>query len=328
MTEEDRKRLVAIVDRFEGIPMGLVGDMVADLYVLGRPGRVSREAPVLVLVHERDELIPGGAANTAANLHALGARVCPVGVLGNDEPGRAIVRYFEERGVSTDGLVLTDAWRTVTKTRILAGAPSRLKHQIVRVDHEPAEQLDSAVRQEILGRVRTLAPEVRGWVFSDYGYGAAAPGVGAMLDGVRVADSRSRIGEYRGFTALTPNDEEASEFVGHPVLTDGQVRAAARKIIEAAEAENVVVTRGNLGMAVFVREGGELFVPASGGEEVTDVTGAGDTVTGVLALALAAGADAFDAVRLANHAAGVVVTKAGAATLTREELAARLREEA
>ena len=145
-----------------------------------------------------------------------------------------------------------------------------------------------------------------------------------MVKGVRVADSRSRITEFKDFTALTPNEEEAAEQVGHPVLADDQVREAARVLLEVSGAANVVITRGNRGMGLFGEGGGELLLPVSGTEEVTDVTGAGDTVTGVLALALVAGASPEDATRLANHAAGVVVAKAGAATLTREELTEQL----
>lgn len=328
MTAADVRRLREIVGRMEGIPIGVVGDLVADLYVYGIPGRVSREAPVLVLRHEREEMIPGGAANTANNLRALGAEVHPVGLVGEDSPGRDLVGYFAERGVDTTGILAEFDWQTITKTRILAGAPTRQKHQIVRIDREPRPpDLPDGSRCRILTAIRGLAPRMRGWVFSDYGYGVASPGAGAMLEGVRVADSRFRAAEFKGFTALTPNDEEAAALVGHPVETDGQTRKAGRRLLEMAEVENVVITRGNEGMALFRRDGSELFLPASGTDEVTDVTGAGDTVTGVLTLALAAGAAPEDAVRLANHAAGFVVTRAGAATLTREDLIRQFSEE-
>jgi len=325
MSVEETTRLSELVGRFSGVPIGVVGDMVADLYIYGVPERVSREAPVLVLRHEADELIPGCAANTANNLLALGAEVHPVGLVGDDEAGRAIRSYFEERGVSAEGIVVSER-PTVTKTRVLAGGETRVKHQIVRVDREPAGGLPAGAAQAILMRVRELAPKVAGWVFSDYGYGVASPGVAAMLEGVRVADSRGRVEGFKGFTALTPNEEEASIAVGHPALTDGQVRKAGRSLLAASGAENVLITRGNQGMALFSQRG-ELFLPVSGEDEVTDVTGAGDTVTGVLALALASGAAPEDAARLANHAAGVVVEKAGAATLDVSELLARFGSE-
>jgi len=284
------------------------------------PERVSREAPVLVLTFEGEELIPGGAANTANNLAALGAEVHPVGLVGRDREGTAVLEYFKERGVDTAGLIPMTGWRTITKTRVLAGAPTRLKHQLVRIDRQPEGAIPPEAHTEILAAVRNIAPAMKGFVFSDYGYGVAAPGVAAMLDGVRVADSRSNIMDYRGFTAITPNDAEVAAAVGHPVSTEGQVRKAGKSLLEQSGVENVIITRGNQGMALFKREGGELFLEASGTEEVTDVTGAGDTVTGVLALALAAGASPEDATTLANHAAGIVVARAGAATLTRDEL--------
>ena len=325
MSVEETTRLSELVGRFSGVPIGVVGDMVADLYIYGVPERVSREAPVLVLRHEADELIPGCAANTANNLLALGAEVHPVGLVGDDEAGRAIRSYFEERGVSAEGIVVSER-PTVTKTRVLAGGETRVKHQIVRVDREPAGGLPAGAAQAILARVRELAPKVAGWVFSDYGYGVASPGVAAMLEGVRVADSRGRVEGFKGFTALTPNEEEAAIAVGHPALTDGQVRKAGRSLLAASGAENVLITRGNQGMALFSQRG-ELFLPVSGEDEVTDVTGAGDTVTGVLALALASGAAPEDAARLANQAAGVVVEKSGAATLDVSELLARFGSE-
>ena len=328
MTTNTSRRLFEIVDAFAGIPIAVVGDMVADLYIYGVPGRVSREAPVLVLTFEGEELIPGGAANTANNLAALGAEVHPVGLVGEDREGTAVREYFDERGVDTSGLIPVSGWRTITKTRVLAGAPTRLKHQLVRIDREPEGTVPPEAHTEILSAVREVAPRMLGFVFSDYGYGVAAPGVAAMLDGVRVADSRARITDYRGFTAITPNDEEVAAAVGHPVSTEGQVRKAGKKLLELSGVENVVITRGNQGMALFMQEGDELFLEASGTEEVTDVTGAGDTVTGVLALALAAGASPADATRLANHAAGVVVARAGAATLTRDELKAKVEGDA
>lgn len=321
------ERLCEIIDAFPGIPIAVVGDMVADIYIYGDPQRVSREAPVLVLTFEGEELIPGGAANTSNNLAALGAEVHPVGLVGMDREGAAVAEYFAERGVDTAGLIRMDGWRTITKTRILAGAPTRWKHQLVRIDREPEGALPAQAHTQLLAAVRNLAPAMKGFVFSDYGYGVAAPGVAAMLDGVRVADSRANITQYRGFTAITPNDEEVAAAVGHPVTTEGQVRKAGKSLLAQSGVENVIITRGNKGMALFQRGGGELFLEASGAEEVTDVTGAGDTVTGVLTLALAAGASPADATTLANHAAGVVVARAGAATLTREELKEKVLRE-
>jgi rfaE bifunctional protein kinase chain/domain len=307
MSVSDARRLCEVVDAFEGIPVAVIGDMVADQYIYGVPGRVSREAPVLVLTFEGEELIPGGAANTTNNLAALGAAVHPVGLVGKDREGTSVVEYFEERGVDTSGLIPVSGWRT-----------------LVRIDREPEGTIPAQAHTDLLAAVREVAGTMRGFVFSDYGYGVAAPGVGAMLEGVRVADSRVNIADYRGFTAITPNDEEVAAAVGHAVDTEGQVRKAGARMLELTGVENVIITRGNQGMALFKQGGGELFLAASGTEEVTDVTGAGDTVTGVLTLALAAGASPEDATCLANHAAGIVVARAGAATLTRDELKAKV----
>jgi rfaE bifunctional protein kinase chain/domain len=325
MTEPEPERLASVIARFAGRRLCVVGDLVADLYLRGVPVRVSREAPVLILRYDGEELIPGGAANTANNVLALGAEVFPVGVVGDDEPGRAILRHFRERDVDVSGVVVTRDYATITKTRIMAGAPTRHPHQVVRIDREPGTELPGGAAKKVAERLRGLAGRVEGFVFSDYGYGAATPELAAAVEGLRVADSRARIARFAGFTALTPNEEEASVVAGFPIVTDDETRRAGHALLAASGAENAVITRGNKGMAVFAREGGERFIAASGAEEVTDVTGAGDTVTGVLALALAAGATAEEAAILANHAGGIVVAKPGAATLTREELLARLR---
>ncbi|MCU0725622.1 MAG: PfkB family carbohydrate kinase [Planctomycetes bacterium] len=325
MTEPDPDRLASIVARFAGRRLCVTGDLVADLYLRGVPVRVSREAPVLILRYEGEELIPGGAANTANNVLALGAEVFPVGVVGDDEPGRAVLRYFRERRVDVSGIVVARDHPTITKTRIMAGAPTRHPHQVVRIDREPGTELPHWATEQVAGRLRAVAGRAEGFVFSDYGYGAATPELAATVAGLRVADSRARIARFAGFTALTPNEEEAAEVAGAPVFTEEETRRAGRALLEASGAENAIITRGNKGMAVFSRAGRERFLAASGAEEVTDVTGAGDTVTGVLALALAAGATAEEAAILANHAGGIVVAKPGAATLSRDELLARLR---
>ena len=159
------------------------------------------------------------------------------------------------------GIVVSRDYATITKTRIMAGAPTRHPHQVVRLDREPAGPLPPAAAKKLWAAAAALAEKVDAFVFSDYGYGAATPELGATLSGLRVADSRARIAEFRGFTALTPNAEEASEVAGHPVLTEDETRRAGHALLAKSGAENAVITRGNKGMAVFTRDGREVLRP-------------------------------------------------------------------
>jgi rfaE bifunctional protein kinase chain/domain len=334
---EPLSRFDAALRRFSAARVGVVGDFMADVYVMGVPARLSREAPVVVLHWESEHTGPGGAANSAANLVALGARVSCVGVAGDDTAGRALRRLFAAGGADVGALRLARGGRTTTKTRILAGDLHRSKQQVIRVDREPDGDPTPAAERHVLSSVRALAGKVDAWLVSDYGYGTVTPRIYDALregDGKRaplvVVDSRRRLREFRGATALTPNEDEAGTAAGLTVATVPDAREAARRILEATGAGMVLLTRGNQGLGLFDGDGTECIVPASGADkgEITDNNGAGDTVAATFTLALAAGATPEVAARLANHAGGVVVMKPGAATLTTDELRRRYRDEA
>ncbi len=333
---ESPARYESILRRFPRARVGVVGDFLADKYIYGVPARLSREAPVVVLRWEGEHLGPGGAANSAANLLALGARVACVGILGDDGSGRELRDRFSREGADTSGLLLHRGGRTTVKTRVLAGDVHRSKQQVIRVDREPEGEPSASALRRVLAAVRRLSPRLDAWLVSDYGYGTVTPEVFEALRGgaggarrVVVVDSRYRSREFLGATALTPNEDEASQATGLPVRTPGEVLEAGQALLRLAEAENVIVTRGNQGLALFSRGEPPAFVPVSGGdEEITDNNGAGDTVAATLTLALAAGACPVDAARLANHAGGVVVMKPGAATLDPRELRRQYRSAA
>ncbi len=253
--------------------------------------------------------------------------------MGDDEAGRRLRERFAGEGADVSGLRLGRSWSTILKTRVLAGDRHRSKQQLIRVDREPDGPPPEATGRTLLAAVRKLNPRLDAWIVSDYGYGTVTPRLYGELRGgaggakrVVVVDSRHRGADFHGATALTPNEEEASESSGLPVGSPSQVAAAGETLLRSTGARNVLVTRGNQGLALFSRGEAPAFVPVSGGnEEITDNNGAGDTVAATLALALAAGARPLDAARLANHAGGVVVMKPGAATLTREELLRQAR---
>ena len=329
------ERLLAIVRGFAGRRVVVLGDFVADEFLYGDIARVSREAPVLILEHRQTVAVPGGGANAVANLRALGARPIPVGVVGRDEPGRRLLRALSQAGVAVRTILRLGAYSTPSKCRVLAGGVHTRRQQIVRIDRGAArgELPASAVR----ALTRLLAAELHraeGLLVADYGYGAASP---AALDGLlpRLAargivisvDSRARVAEYRGVTTCTPNQEELERALGLPPLGDDEVAAAGRRLLRRVGNRSVLVTRGAKGMVLFEAGRAPLEIPAWGSGEVADVTGAGDTVIATYTLALLCGASCADAARLANYAAGVVVSKSGTATATPAELSDAVRKD-
>lgn len=316
---------------FSELSVGVVGDLIADHYLFAQPQRLSREAPVMVLSHQRDELGAGGAANVARNLAALGAQVTLFGIVGRDANGRELIQMLEADGIDTAGVALVPEWSTPTKTRILAAEPRRSLQQILRIDREPAGSMALEVSQDIAARVAARGAELDAMVLSDYEYGALGrslvPVVAEMAGGgtVVVLDPRRDFESFNGLSALTPNVGELAQFLGRrPESLDDprELSSAAADVLRSSGSRWLLVTRGNLGMAVFgdalAPEG--VFVPASGAGDVTDVCGAGDTAAAVFALALAAGLDARRAMELANTASGLVVMEHGAAFCSPDQL--------
>ncbi len=322
-------RLRGWVARFAGQRVAVLGDLVADEFVFGDISRVSREAPVLILDETRRVLAPGGAANSVANLRALGARPIPVGVVGTDAAGRGVLACLREQGVRTTHLVRDRAYATPTKSRILAGGVHTRRQQVVRLDGgRPRGDLGATLQRKILGNLRQALDRGNGLLIADYGYGAAAPGPGllALIRKLAAAgmpvtiDSRSRVTEFRGMTVCSPNQEELEAALGDAPIPDRALAAAGKKLLRRTGNRAVLVTRGAKGMTLFERRKKPQTIPAYGPEEVADVTGAGDTVIATLTLALIAGADLADAAALANYAAGLVVQKMGTATVSPDEL--------
>jgi D-glycero-beta-D-manno-heptose-7-phosphate kinase len=322
-------RLLRLVDAMAGQPVVLLADLVADVFITGVPKRISREAPVLILAYQNERLTPGGGANAVANVAALGGRPLPLGVVGDDPHGQRLLADLQSRGVPTEGIAVRPGYRTPTKVRILGGGKHSIKQQIVRYDIEESLTLNAEERGRFADLLARWANEVRVArvaILSDYGYGAVEP---EMLPQVRaalgerailLADSRYRLGEFLGVDGATPNEEEAEAILGEKINDDPErLEAAGRRLRESLKARFLLITRGSRGMSFF-RPELSAHLPVSGTDQVADVTGAGDTVIGTFALALAAGADPLEAAILANYAGGVVVMKTGTATCSPEEL--------
>jgi len=325
---KENDRLRKIVEAFPKTTVTVLGDLVADEFVFGEISRVSREAPVLILKHRDRKVVPGGAANAICNLADLGVTVLPVGVVGDDEAGRLLLRAFRHRRIPVSGVLKDKSYTTVTKTRILAGFAHTAGQQVVRMDREPAEGPNSHLRRELVLSTREYAKASDALLVSDYGYGAATP---ALLTAVRekrgadkvpvTLDSRHRMLQFSGITAATPNEAEVEEILGIRIGNDwNRLMAAGEQIVGEMKLESLLITRGKDGMVAFPRRHRAIDIPISGGDEVADVTGAGDTVIATFTAALAAGADTEEAAHLANYAGGIVVMKRGTATVSQQEL--------
>jgi rfaE bifunctional protein kinase chain/domain len=331
---KEADRLRKIVESFPKITVTLLGDMVADEFIFGEISRVSREAPVLILKHRERSVVPGGGANAANNLADLGVNVLPVGVVGDDEPGRLLLKYFRHKHIPISGVLKDKSFTTVTKTRILAGMTHTARQQVVRVDREPREAPNQHLTRELYLAARNYAHASDGLLVSDYGYGSATPAIVAALrekgklDAVPIIlDSRYRMLEYAGITAATPNEPEVEEALGVRIGHDwNRVIAAGNQLMRRMKLQSLVITRGRDGMVAFNHDHHPVDIPIYGSDQVTDVTGAGDTVIATFTAALAAGATTEEAAQLANYAGGIVVMKRGTATVSQQELLLALEQ--
>jgi rfaE bifunctional protein kinase chain/domain len=331
---KDTDRLKRILEAFPKTTVTVLGDLVADEFVYGEISRVSREAPVLILKHCERTVLPGGGANAINNLADLGVNVLPVGILGEDEPGRLLMKAFRHKHIAVSGILKDKSHTTVTKTRILAGMTHSSRQQVVRVDREPDAPPSPHLVRELVLAAREYARASDALLVSDYGYGAATPAIlnairaKGGLNGIPVTlDSRFRMMEYSGVTAATPNEPEVEQSLGVRIGQDwSKLLSSAEILMYRMKLQSLVITRGRDGMVAFSRKHKPVDIPIFGSDEVTDVTGAGDTVIATFTAALATGATTEEAAQLANYAGGIVVMKRGTSTVTRQELERALEQ--
>jgi rfaE bifunctional protein kinase chain/domain len=333
---EEAPRLCEIVGRFEDVAILLLADLVLDEFHHTEIARVSREAPVLIVEHRRLEAMPGGGANAANNVRALGGTALPVGVVGEDEGGARLLDLLRRAGIDTSGVAVVPGYETPCKRRVLAALPHSRPQQVVRIDRGSARSVEAAAARLAVERAEKLLPSTQGVLLSDYGYDLVRPDLTSRLiqegraAGLPVAcDSRHRIREFRGVTAATPNLEEAEEVLGWRLGEEGtRLREAGQRLLAALGAREVLITRGARGMVLFCADEAPAEIEVFGSDQVADVTGAGDTVIATFTLALAAGAAPLEAALLANAAAGLAVMKRGTATVGARELTDAIRRAA
>ena len=324
------ERAISIAAAFAGKRIVVLGDVMLDEFIWGRVRRISPEAPVPVVEVDRQTLALGGAGNVVSNLVALGAAATPIGVLGDDSDADRLRSAFSELGVSTNGIVVDVARPTTVKTRIIAHS-----QQVVRADRESRGHITPAIEARVAARFHEQIESADAVVVSDYGKGLLTTGLLALT--LKAARERGLIvcldpkmrnfAHYQPVTVITPNNQEAADASGIPIEDEQSLTEAGRKLLGSIDTRAVLITRGEEGMALFTGGGAEAaevtHIPTVA-REVYDVTGAGDTVIAMLALALASGASLEEAAVLANHGAGVVVGKVGTASVTCDELLATI----
>jgi rfaE bifunctional protein kinase chain/domain len=326
-------RFAEIVNKFSQKRLLVIGDTIADRFVYGEIRRVSREAPVFILRHEHTETTPGGAANCAANLAALGAKVALVSVIGKDEPGKLLLDNLRTAGIDCRGLVVSAERTTTTKMRVLAGQTHSTRQQVIRIDYDSEPALATDERDQLMVRVREEIAKADAVIISDYNYGVVDDQTAAMArdaaDQRRIPvfiDSRFRLSDFPRFTSATPNEDEIAQLSDQPLTNDQELEALGAKLREQLVYRSLLVTRGSRGMVLFEADTKPLHIEAVGSRQPVDVAGAGDTVIATYALAIASGATFAAAAQLANFAGGIVVMKRGTATVSAAELSSAISQ--
>ena len=321
-------RLGRLLDAFPRVRLAVWGDLVLDEFLLGDVRRISREAPVLILEYRSSEAVPGGAANTAANVAALGAHVAPIGLVGDDDGGRRLRAILGRAGAEPAGILPLSGFTTPTKTRVLGAGLHTTRQQIVRIDRGRPYEPPAPVARRLAAAALEAASAADGLVVADYGYGTVQPAAVRRLTRrlraagkLVVVDSRWRLLEFHGATAVTPNEPEVEAALRTTIGNNTKrLESAGRSLLRRIGASAALITRGSEGMALFEPRRPALHIPIYGSDQVADVTGAGDTVIATFTLALAAGATPAEASFLANYAGGIVVMKRGTATVSHGEL--------
>jgi D-glycero-beta-D-manno-heptose-7-phosphate kinase len=318
--------LQSILPSFAARRIVVAGDVILDEYLIGTATRMSREAPVPVLEFEQQRLIPGGAANPAANIIALGAHVRLVGMIGADSEATALRQVLQARGINTDDLVVDGARPTTVKTRILAQMGLRFPQQVARLDKLSRDPITPAIEGRAIDAVLRAAGNADALLLSDYGGGLLTP---RLVDKARAlgnhllltADAQGKFEKYAGFGVVKCNADEARAFLRRPLNSPDDYAAAARDLCSALKlTRGMVITRGADGATIATPDGHTQHCPAPAVSDVYDTVGAGDTAVAVLTLALAAGAALDEAATLANYASGLVVRRVGNYAPTADEL--------
>lgn len=320
---------IALLDKFAGKKILVVGDVMLDKFIWGNVTRISPEAPVPIVLVKSESYTPGGAANVANNIAELGGIVMIVGVIGNDEAAKILTKELQRRSIVTDNLIVDSSRPTIQKVRVIGHS-----QQLVRVDYENYDAFGDEILKQLIGIVEGLVRTVDAVVVSDYAKGIANKRVMEVLFALCLKHEKKIIVNpkpknkhlYKNATVILPNHLEANIMAGIENHNDENLELVGQTLVRDLNSD-VIITRGEKGMAIFSK-GADLgsYIPTKA-KEVYDVTGASDTVAATLALALASGANVDDAAAIANYAAGVVVGKIGTSTVTIGEIRQSIQDE-
>lgn len=311
--------LKRILDNFKNIKIGVVGDLMLDDYIYGTVERISPEAPVPVVNVKEEKFVLGGAANVVNNLASLGAKTICFGVIGNDANGERLLGAFADKKIDVSGLIRDKERTTIVKRRIIGS-----NQQLLRIDWEDITPISTFLEYALLRNIESKIDELDAVILSDYDKGVLTPMVAKEI--VRMCRDRGKIVtvdpkpknamNYYGATSMTPNRKEAKECLGMERATN--MEEVGKELKEKLKLDNLLLTRSEEGMSLFI-ENKIVNIPTFA-KEVYDVTGAGDTVISVFTLAAASGVSWYEAAKIANTAAGVVVGKMGTSTVTKDEI--------
>lgn len=304
----------------------VIGDVFLDQYVFGQATRLSREAPIPVLEFVRQEALPGGAANPAANIAALGARALLAGVVGDDAEGWQLCDLLRNAAVDPSALLVDTRRATTVKTRIVSESSLRFSQQLARIDRIDRAPIDGSIADRLVQRIEQCASQLDAVLCSDYMSGLLTP---ALVDAIKrvcqthavllTVDAQGELDKYTGVDLLRCNNDEAARFLGYKLIDEADYQRALSDLLDLLNPGMVIVTRGRDGLSMQGREQPYAFLPAHR-VEAADTTGAGDTFSAVMTLALAADLDPVFGAQLANYAAGLVVRRLGNAVVTPDEL--------
>lgn len=306
----------------------VIGDMALDEMVYGDTERISREAPVLILQHTHTNYILGGASNAAHNVADInGGKVSVIGVIGDDYQANDLREAFKKANINCDSLIVDKSRKTITKTRISGSCSQSVTQQIVRIDRQTNAPISINTENLMIAEIEKLVPKHDAIILSDYHIGTLSDNViSAVIKTAKsagkpvIVDAQKNLDRYKGAYSMTPNLPDTQKHVGYYLRERADFIMAGNKLIKESGADNVLITCGSDGMVVIEKTGKYTHIPVFNKSKVFDVTGAGDTVTAVYSLALAAGAEPVYAAIIGNIAAGIVVKQYGCATTNIDEI--------
>ncbi|MEM7029720.1 MAG: bifunctional ADP-heptose synthase [Chloroflexota bacterium] len=324
---ESKASLIAAIPQLVHHHILVIGDLILDEYLSGEATRLSREAPIPVLEFTNRQIIPGGAANPAMNIAALGSRVSQIGLIGDDITGQELIEKLGTADIGTGGIIRDPSRHTTQKTRLMAHGSLRFPQQVARLDRIDREPPSKATEQAIIKKIETFLPQCQAVLISDYRNGLLteaiiqAIAIQAQQHGRLVAvDSQGNLDKYRGFDLVRVNHQDTEAYLNETLVSESDFRWAASTLCQKLQTQAIIIGRGPQGVSLQDSQGAyHHFYPVNV-TEVYDVTGAGDTSIAVLTLGLAGGIALPQTAQLANYAAGLVVQRLGNVTPTAAQL--------